>query len=727
MQRLLPLLDNDLATKDELVALKELTFRNTVVSMDSMLPPPTTADKGRDDGGAKIDAPHIDDSAEISINMPDQRSGGIRRVVKSASATTTTAHLGIAAGLAGLSEKVAERLDRYNDKENKQHDKKRRVIRNVKFNMKELMASIRPQSDTDDGVILNGRDDMRNSQSSSILRISRTFCSHHSLDGGITDDNSPSMPFPFSLPPLLAEAGDDVWDTTTTQIDLIVPSDTIVWDLTPDNDNDGIEGDGIGSEGTGCLSHDDDIRIPSLRKEQKLGSEQDGERKTIFSGFWEQTYRQNVAGMKEDTSAEPMGSSPAIQEQLDFNAAEKNSQYDGPSDYGSLFVASDLDVYFDKYVFHHGSSEDSNMHGEDASTNDNGEATAPRIQLYKFDRDTLINSKRQHDGAAALASTIDFSEQYIGVWQQNALACGSYARSRMPPMQMPQREFHGERVLHNNAKDAMVSEGRRFILCLSDAALYFIIDDDMSPQKTDDGSGRIFPSRIPPNSTFSDAFWPHAVIRHPLDCLRGITIGFQFQRLILKFCVGNASSSFEYAYVILTSNKLQTVSLLQKLQSLLPSATNDLTGMGALIDNDDKAFLDGLGAPNEVVMHYQILHQIWKQGDRGASRRAFVLTDARVYLLDETFMGDGTKQADAQDKRKKLGDVSLSIIDSAKLDKIIEVRAANEDPRKITLVILQSKLKRSHRWRLVCNDREGAERLIDDVRKALAMRAKTMA
>ena len=126
-------------------------------------------------------------------------------------------------------------------------------------------------------------------------------------------------------------------------------------------------------------------------------------------------------------------------------------------------------------------------------------------------------------------------------------------------------------------------------------------------------------------------------------------------------------------------------------------------------------------------MHYQILHQIWKQGDRGASRRAFVLTDARVYLLDETFMGDGTNQADAQDKMKKLGDVSLSIIDSAKLDKIIEVRAANEDPRKITLVILQSKLKRSHRWRLVCNDREGAERLIDDVRKALAMRAKTMA
>ena len=217
------------------------------------------------------------------------------------------------------------------------------------------------------------------------------------------------------------------------------------------------------------------------------------------------------------------------------------------------------------------------------------------------------------------------------------------------------------------------------------------------------------------------------MIRHPLDCLRGVTIGFQFQRLILRFCIGNASSSFEYAYVILTSNKLQTVSLLQKLQSLLSSSTDDrLPGMGALIDNDDKTFLDALGAPrsNEVVLHYQILHQIWKRGEREASRRAFVLTDVRAYLLDETYTGDGTNLDDDGEESKKLGDVSLSIIDSAKLDRVTEIRAANEDPRKITLVILpQSKLKRSHRWRLVCNDGEGAERLIDDVRKAIAMRA----
>ena len=211
------------------------------------------------------------------------------------------------------------------------------------------------------------------------------------------------------------------------------------------------------------------------------------------------------------------------------------------------------------------------------------------------------------------------------------------------------------------------------------------------------------------------------MVRHSLDCLSGITIGFQFQRLILRFCVGNSSTSstLEYAYVILTSNKLQTVSFLQKIQS---HVTDTQPGMGALIDNDDKTFLDALGAPrsNEVVIHYQILHQIWKRGDREASRRAFVLTDSKAYLIDETYNGDGAKPEVEKDKREKLGDVSLAIIDSASLSRVAEVRAANEDPRKITLVILpKNKLKRSHRWRLVCNDGEGAERLIDDVRKAM--------
>jgi hypothetical protein len=137
-----------------------------------------------------------------------------------------------------------------------------------------------------------------------------------------------------------------------------------------------------------------------------------------------------------------------------------------------------------------------------------------------------------------------------------------------------------------------------------------------------------------------------------------------------------------------------------------------------LIENDDKAFLDALGAKtDEVVLHYQILHQLWKRGDRAAARRAFVLTDSAIYLLDETYDGDGSNP---DENIKRLGDISLVVIDSASLNRVTEVRAANKDPRMITLVILPlNKLKRSHRWRLICNDGDGAEHLIDDVRKAI--------
>ena len=224
--------------------------------------------------------------------------------------------------------------------------------------------------------------------------------------------------------------------------------------------------------------------------------------------------------------------------------------------------------------------------------------------------------------------------------------------------------------------------------------------------------------------TFSDAHWPHALIRHPLDCLRGITIGFQFQRLILRFSVSSTanSSTLEYTYVIVTANKLQTVSLLQKIE-------DHNLGAGAMIDNDDKTFLDALGIPksNEVVLHYQILRQFWKRGDRETPMRSFVLTDSKVYLIDETYIGDGTYNNskvemtfDKKRRNQSLGDVSLTIIDSAMLSRVTEVRAANEDPRMITLVVIsQNKLKRSHRWRLICNNGEGAERLIDAVRKAI--------
>mmetsp|Transcript_27547 Transcript_27547/g.59218 ORF Transcript_27547/g.59218 Transcript_27547/m.59218 type:complete len:1496 (+) Transcript_27547:194-4681(+) len=737
MQRLLPILDNELATKDELVALKDLTFRQTVISVDSVLSPENK--KG------DTDSKTIDDSSEISVNMPDAGSGGIRRIVKSSPAKS--AHFRMA-GSASLEKKASRRLERFHghvDSSFERKDRRRQV--GVRFNMAELITSIRPESNTGDYAAGN-----------SVLR-EMSFSSHR---GEVKDDTvaySQKADFPFSLPPaLLAEANDDTW-TPSMQMDLLVPSDKIVWEALPSDDKvdqltaDAPEqenvitdnGDTISvqcdedpSENTelhspanvdgGSFCPDDETQIPSVNEGQESvekyghGSDSDNDvdeisdlksRKSMFGGIWEQSYRANVTNNNAKADIDPADSTEQTTSELfDFTAAEQNSQYDGPSDYGPLFVSSDLDLYFDSYIFHRDSSE-----GDLQGDNQKRRIMAPRIQLFKFDRDLLINSKTKSHGTS-LSSAADFYERYIGVWKQDVLACGSYAQSRLAPIRRRKRGFHGDTIT-KMGKDIMISESRKFIICLSDSALYFIIDDETSPDKSTGGE-RSFPSRVPANSTFSDARWPHAVVRHSLDSLRGITIGFQFQRLILRFFVGNGtnSSSLEYSYVILTSNKLQTVSFLQKLQS---HVTDAQPGKGALIDNDDKTFLDALGTPrsNEVVIHYQILHQIWKRGDREASRRAFVLTDTKAYLLDETYNGDGTNPTSEKEQMVKLGDVSLAIIDSAELSRVTEVRAANEDPRKITLVILpRSKYKRSHRWRLVCNDGEGAERLIDHVRKA---------
>jgi hypothetical protein len=418
----------------------------------------------------------------------------------------------------------------------------------------------------------------------------------------------------------------------------------------------------------------------------------------MFDNIWEEK-RPNKSNAPENKKQ----AVETIAQPLDFQAAEQNAQYDGPSDYSSLSVTRDLDLYFDSYVFPNDSGSDEVV-----------TALSPRIQMYKFDRDALTKSRNRDNELNLMGG--DVRERYLGVWREGVLACGSYARKRLAPVQLPKRGFHGD-IIVKGGKDIAVSESRRYILCLSDTALYFIVDDDFSSRKQT--KKRIFPSRVSPNATFGDAQWPHAVVRHSIDSLKRIVIGFNFQRLTLQFSVSNgvSSSSFEYTYVILTSNKAHTVSLLQKLQYYNSDSESDI---GYLIENDDKKFLEGLGTgSNEVVLHYQILHQVWKSGNREAARRSFVLTDSKIYLLDENYCGDGTNLSNEQSRRMKLGDVSLAIIDAAKLSRVTEVRAANENPRMITLVILPSnKLKRGHRWRLACNDGESAERLIDDVRNA---------
>jgi hypothetical protein len=234
--------------------------------------------------------------------------------------------------------------------------------------------------------------------------------------------------------------------------------------------------------------------------------------------------------------------------------------------------------------------------------------------------------------------------------------------------------------------------------------------------------------------------WPHALARHPLDYLQRITIGFQFQRLVLHFVLpkrDGQTQGYEYAYVVFTCNKLRTISLVQKLQ-----AAQKQRGKGSdfgtdkdhvpvdeelIIENDDRVVLDSLAdaiapAPMGVVLHYQVLRQKWRSkrpdGTDPVVRRVCVLTDASIFLLDENYVGDGSTTTLTQSG--KYGDATLRLVDSAELTQVTEIRPADEDPTHITLVIQKSRLVRAHRWRLVCKDGESAERLVHDVRQAVA-------
>jgi hypothetical protein len=104
-----------------------------------------------------------------------------------------------------------------------------------------------------------------------------------------------------------------------------------------------------------------------------------------------------------------------------------------------------------------------------------------------------------------------------------------------------------------------------------------------------------------------------------------------------------------------------------------------------------------------------------------------------LYLLDEDYHADShkpfepssTREATALKKKKgqvDLSNVSYRLVDQASLKQVSEVQAAGADPIAITIVINPiSRLSRTHRWRLLCRDSEGAERLVEDVRKGMAM------
>jgi hypothetical protein len=91
-------------------------------------------------------------------------------------------------------------------------------------------------------------------------------------------------------------------------------------------------------------------------------------------------------------------------------------------------------------------------------------------------------------------------------------------------------------------------------------------------------------------------------------------------------------------------------------------------------------------------------------------------------LMTIMYMRDGSESIEGGSGRVT-GESMNRLVDTADLNQIVHVHAADADPNAITIVIKPSKLTRSHNWCLLLRDRQGAEKLVEDVRKAIFLGA----
>jgi hypothetical protein len=416
-----------------------------------------------------------------------------------------------------------------------------------------------------------------------------------------------------------------------------------------------------------------------------------------------------------------------------YHLAEDNSVYDGPPNYGTLKICKELELYFRVFVF-------------PARVNDNSLSQSlpypgapetdwrdilknePRIQLWPADRKQLHSTNNLNLSIGT--GGIERAEEFRRLWKERVVGCGKSALRRLTPNRGARYGFHGELLWSDSSSSHIrpdtVAEFREVIACFSNLSFYLIVDHD----KVSVRSKKRFPLAIAKEAEFMHAVWPHALARHPFSTLRAVTIGFGFQRLTLRFGNSQTPSADDFIYVLLISNKAETVALLKDIQDLFQESQ-----LGAnmfadnsdnlLIENDDRHVLDALGvavAPDVVgvVLHYQILGQRWRRGDRGIARRVCVLTDTKLFLLDEDYVGDGSESVEAE--TRQVGETVYRLVDSAALSQITKVQAADADPAAITIIIRPTtSFQKSRNWRLQCRDRVGAERLVEDVRKALSM------
>jgi hypothetical protein len=410
-----------------------------------------------------------------------------------------------------------------------------------------------------------------------------------------------------------------------------------------------------------------------------------------------------------------------------FQLAEDNAIYDGPDGCRDMNVLKNLDLYFNTFVFPSSLCAPPEENMEELEEDWQMVAMRyPRIQLWPEDRRRLENNLSSP--STEIDNWSSNRERFVRVWDEAVIPCGKPALRRLAPNRRTRLAFHGDQLYIDGAPDPY-AEDRKVFLCLSSSALYILLRQDDVTTKRQEAKGikKKFPNPIGDDSTFQNAPWPHAVARHSFQELQSITIGFEFQRLTLQFSNPSLRKIKPFVYVLLTSNKKETVRVLQEIQRLAKEANEHTTDLvsdatAIAIENDSQVVFDALAvavAPDLVgtILHYQIVAQRWKHGEgRGTVRRVCVVTDTKMFLLDEDYNSDGHKALEST----HLADVSYRIIDEATLKQVAEVQPAAADPTAITIVINPlSRLSRTHRWRLLCRDSAGAERLVDDVRKAL--------
>ncbi len=436
--------------------------------------------------------------------------------------------------------------------------------------------------------------------------------------------------------------------------------------------------------------------------------------------------------VKEKTAQEK------LMDTFNFALAENTSTYDGPDEYSNLLVSSYLELYFKSFVFPPTSFVPMPVDFSEKSSQEQA-IELPRIQLYQSDRDLMMWTLAQNKNKGLASNLHESGEQLIALSSERVIACGIAATGRIAPIES---EAKGVRcgTLFHEGKPLLMSECQDLLLCISNKAVYFIPDI----VKVKQTQHRRFPSPIPNQARFEEAMWPHAYCRHPLKFLKKITFdGFGFQRLTLHFKLPSVRgevyvqpenglfSAFDYTYVIFSCNQRRTIELMQTLQRGAKEAANNSGNIvnDVKVENDDNSVLVEIGKAlspntfNDDILHYQILTQIWQTNDLEGSRRAFILTNEKIYLFHETYTGDGLGCATLisdDNMNVENGNIKMRLIARSQLQDIVDVCTLNnEDARKISITIkAKSGLRRTSRWILLCKDSENADKLIQDLRKA---------